>query len=301
MSRRIAFVFIIVAFAAGVGAGILGILWTTGRFQRSVVIPARSHLTLSLNAATPTPGTISLLGTEIAQINDKVDALSTQFSDLTIVADNSISGAPMAESTADPDLVPTTVAQQGDDPLPERALYRMTEDESLVHFKIDEVLAGNSTTVVATTRRVAGDIIVNFDDPPTSQVGTVAVNVRTLKTDNEFRDQSIRGQILRSSEDEYQFVTFVPVELIGLPSSPVNIGDTVQFQIVGELTIVGATRRVTFGANVTIISLDRIEGFASVEVLYSDFGLTVNPPPTVASVEDEVTLEIELVALRVEE
>lgn len=301
MSRRIAFLLIVVAFAAGVGAGTLGILWATGRISTPSRETSEVAPTLSLNMATPTPGAFSLVGTEIAQINVKVDSLSTQVSDLTLVGVDSIGAVPLPESSAEPDPTSTDNGREADESLPDRVLYRITEEESTAHFKINEVLAGNPTTVVATTRRVAGDIIVNFADPPASQVGTVAVNARTLKTDNEFRDQSIRGQILRSSEDDYEFVMFVPTELIGLPSSPVTIGETVEFQIVGDLTIVDVTRSVTFDASVTVVSLERIEGFASVQVLYSDFGLTVNPPPTVASVEDQVTLEIELVAQRVEE
>ena len=166
---------------------------------------------------------------------------------------------------------------------------------------IDETLIGNPTTVVGTTRRVAGDVIVNFQDPPASQVGTIAINARTLRTDTEFRDQSIRGQILQSSQDEFEFINFVPTELIALPQAPVEVGGMVNFQIVGDLTIRGVTRSVTFDTTVTVESKDRIVGFASTVVLYEDFGLTIQAPTNVTDIGDEVTLEIDFVALRVEE
>ena len=176
-------------------------------------------------------------------------------------------------------------------------LYQITEDESEARFLIDESFFGEDITVVGTTGRMAGEVLINFATPGDSQLGEIAVNVRTLKTDQEFRDQSIRGQILESSKDEYEFVTFAPTALQNMPEDAVSVGDTVGFQIVGDLTIKDTTNEVTFDATVTIEAEDRITGLATTEVLYADYGLTINPPPNIANIGDTVGLEIDFVAL----
>lgn len=185
--------------------------------------------------------------------------------------------------------------------LPERALYRITEDESEARFYIDEILSDEAIVVVGTTKRVAGDIIVNFSDPAASQLGVVAVNVRTIKTDNEFRDDSIKTLILRSNQEENEFVTFEPTELLSLSSDAVAVGDVVEFQIAGDLTIKGITLNKVFDATVTIVSEERIEGVAQLEIDYAEFDISIKPPPTVSGVGDTVILELDFVALQVEE
>ena len=140
-------------------------------------------------------------------------------------------------------------------------------------------------------------MIVNFANPAASQLGDIAVNARTLRTDNEFRDQSIRGQILQASQDEFEFITFTPRELQNLPESAVAAGDTIEFQILGDLTVRGVTNEVIFNATVTIVTADRLEGLATTEVAYQDFGLTINPPPNVAGIGELVTLELDFVAV----
>ena len=86
----------------------------------------------------------------------------------------------------------------------------------------------------------------------------------------------------------YEFINFAPVELLALPDAPVQVGDTLTFQIAGDLTIKDVTQRVTFDASVTLVSPERIEGQASAQVLYNDFGLTINAPPNVSGIADEV-------------
>lgn len=174
--------------------------------------------------------------------------------------------------------------------------YRIVSDESEARFYIDEVLLGNEATVVGVTQDVAGDFIVDFSNPSQSEVGTIAVNARTLATDNDFRNQAIRGQILQSAQDQYEFVTFEPSALENLPSEPVEPGETIEFQISGDLTVRGATNPVTFDASVTRAEDGSLQGTATTTILYSDFGISIQAPPSVSNIGDEVILEIEFVA-----
>ncbi len=306
MSKRAAFILIIIAFGVGTGAGMFGLLWATGRFVPPSRDTSEAVPTLSLDAAPAADlgelsDTVAALATEVSRVAGQTDAITTRLDAIQAALDAGAAQSAAAPTAQPSEPLATVEPEAAGEFAPERALYRITEDESEVRFKIDEILVGNPFTVVAATNRVAGDIIVHFSDPPASQVGQIAVNARTLKTDNEYRDQSIRGQILQSSRNVYEFINFTPVELLGLPTQPVSMGDTVEFQLVGDLTVKDTTQRLTFAARVTIVSEDRIEGFASTIVKYQDFNLTINAPPTVGGISNDVTLEIDLVALRVQE
>lgn len=218
--------------------------------------------------------------------------------------------APTATATEAPTEIPTeaptateteeVAAVEEEETTAARALFRITTEESEVRFNIDETLRGDDITVVGTTDQVAGDIIVDFSNPSSSTVGTIVINARTLETDNMFRNRALRSSILRSAQDEFEFSEFVPTELSGLPDS-VAVGDTIEFEIVGDLTVAGVTQPVTFVTTVNIESEGRISGLATATVLYDDFNITIPDVSGVTNIADEVILEIDFVALMVEQ
>ena len=177
-------------------------------------------------------------------------------------------------------------------------LYRIVPEESEVRFEIDEVLRGAPTLVVGITNQVAGDFIIDFADLAASQLGPVRINVRTLRTDEERRDRAIRSRILESASDQYEFTTFEPVRLEGLPGS-VELGQTIAFQIVGNLAIRDITREVVFDAELTVVAPDRVEGTAVTTIMRGDYNLTIPNVPFVASVDEDVLLGITFVAVAV--
>jgi len=175
-------------------------------------------------------------------------------------------------------------------------LYRIDKAESSVSFEIDEILNGNPFRVVGVTTEVAGEVLIDFDEPAASQLGTVVINVRTLATDSNFRDRAIRGPILGSSRDENEFATFEPTDIEGFPDS-VTMGDQVPLRITGTFSLSGESRPVTFDTEVTVVSADRVEVTGAATVLRSDFGLTIPDVPSVSDVADEILLVIDLVAV----
>ncbi len=181
---------------------------------------------------------------------------------------------------------------------PNQKVFRIVQDESSVSFTLDEDLRGVRTTVVGLTNQVAGDIQVDVENPANTQVGTIRINLRTLETDNDFRNRAIRSEILNSAQDEYEFTEFVPTAITGLPES-VTVGQPFTFQVTGDLKLVDTTRPVTFEVTVTPVSEDRIEGVGTATVLRSDYGLNIPNAPGVANVTDEVELKIEFVAVAV--
>jgi len=173
-------------------------------------------------------------------------------------------------------------------------IFEIVPAESEVRFMIDEVLRNEPFTVVGTTDQVAGEFAVDATDLSTIQMGPILVNARTLASDNDFRNRAIKNQILTT--DAYEFITFTPTDIIGLSGNG-TLGEGYDFQIVGDLTIRDVTQAVTFAASATALSETRLEGAASVTILYDDFGLVIPASQAVSAVDDEVILEIDFVAM----
>ncbi len=174
-------------------------------------------------------------------------------------------------------------------------LFNIVQDKSTVTFILHEVLRGTPTEVVGTTNQVAAQLYVNFDNPAQSKIGTIRVDVRTLKTPEEFRDRAIRGQILQSSQDQFEYSDFTPTSLEGLPAT-ITIGQPFTFKILGDLKVRDISQPVTFDATVTPTSKTEITGSASTSVTRTQYQLAIPSVPFVADVTDEVTLKIDFVA-----
>jgi polyisoprenoid-binding protein YceI len=109
------------------------------------------------------------------------------------------------------------------------------------------------------------------------------------------RNRTIRGQILQSAQDQYEFINFQPTALSGLPAS-VTMGEPFSFQITGDLTIRDITKPVTFDVTVTPKSETEISGTAKTTVQRGDFNLIIPNVPMVANVSEAVQLQIDFVA-----
>ncbi len=160
-------------------------------------------------------------------------------------------------------------------------------------FLIGEILAGSPNTVIGETQEVSGDIHVNPDDPAAVELGMIQIDAASFVTDNSFRNRAINSFILQSGD--YPLVTFEATELAGLPET-VAIGDSFDFELIGDLTIRDITRPVTFAVNVTVESSTRLTGAARATINRADFDLTIPSVPQVASVDEQVQLELDFVA-----
>jgi polyisoprenoid-binding protein YceI len=322
MNRGILIGLILLVIGAGLGAG--GMWWVLG--GSGTPSEPISAPTLSLD----TTEEVNTAATEVAQLRSdiddalggdqaddsarvaavgalaqQVDALSTAAADmLGTVMPSSADATTEAEPTeaaateVPPTATPEAVEASSDEGA--RSLYRINAELSEVRFIIHEELFGNPKEVIGATNEVAGDIIVDFSNPANSQVGEIRVNARTLETDDENRTRALRNQILQSRMDEFEFATFVPTGITGLPEEPVAVGDTVTFQLTGDLTVRNITSSVTFDVSVTLDSDERLEGSASTSTTRAAYELTIPNAPGVANVTDEVTLEIDFVADLVE-
>jgi len=215
----------------------------------------------------------------------------TATSEATAAAEPSAASATEAPVVAatEPAVEPTSAPAAAAAPV----IFELVQGESQARFIINEVLRGSPVTVVGSTDQVAAQIAIDAANPGATQLGQVSVNARTLATDQDMRNRAIKNFILNT--DNYEFVTFQPTELVGLPEA-VTVGESFTFQIVGDLTIRDVTKPVTFDVTVTPVSETRIEGLATTTFPYRDFGLSIPDSPSVDTVADDVTLELEFVA-----
>ncbi len=202
-----------------------------------------------------------------------------------------------AETAAAPTAIAAAPTETTTAPTAAAILFEIDQSGSQASFTLEEDLRGARTTVVGVTDQVAGQIAINLDDLAATQVGVITINARTLLTDNNFRNNAIRNRILNT--DQYEFITFTPTQIIGLPASAAA-GQEVSFQIVGNLTIRDVTNPVTFDVAATAVSPTQLVGTATATVTRAAYNLVIPSVPDVANVTDEVQLAIDFAATAVE-
>lgn len=183
----------------------------------------------------------------------------------------------------------------------ETAVYTIIPGESTVRFELEEDLRsaltgwalGARITVVGTSDQVTGQFTLDPNDPPTAQFEAIRIAADTFKTNEFMRNVAIRNQILHT--DTYPFIIFQPTEVVGLPS-PVTPGESVSFEIIGDLTIQETTRPETFAVTATLLSDGHITGTAHTVIERESYGLDIPSVANVTFVEEEVVLTIDFVA-----
>lgn len=212
--------------------------------------------------------------------------------DIAESATTTIENAADTTLTTEADTTATTEADSA-----AATAFVIDNAQSTVSFEIDEELRGEPQHVIGETDQVAGQVQVSLDDLSTAQFSQIVVNARTFQTDSERRDRAIRGPvILNSASDENELITFDVTSVAGLDGA-FSPGETVEFEIIGDLLIRDTTNEVIFAAQVTFVDETTVEGTATANVLRSDFGIGIPSVPGVANVTDEVILNIDFVAV----
>jgi polyisoprenoid-binding protein YceI len=207
------------------------------------------------------------------------------------VADDQLDSSDTASSAVEAPAVVEAVSEEAS--VANGLVYTIDTANSQARFIIDEILRNQDATVVGTTNQISGAVTFDSSDVQTAEISEILINARTIATDSNLRNRAIGNQILQTGQ--YEYISFVPTRLIGLPDS-VQAGQTYDFQIVGDLTIIGQTREVTFNTQATLLSDTEMSGLAATTLKYEDFGITIPFSQAVQAVADEVTLELEFTA-----
>ena len=130
---------------------------------------------------------------------------------------------------------------------------------------------------VGTTHSVQGSFQIRTGTNPLVGGMKITIDLRTLQTDSQMRDNYVRRNYLET--DTYPYATFVSVSTQNLPASYTD-GQTVHFQLIGNLTMHGKTNKETFDVQGKVQGTT-ITGTASSTIYMTDFGIS---PPNLANI-----------------
>jgi len=193
-----------------------------------------------------------------------------------------VAGAFVAlEGTARSQASPATRLEVGKG---SRAEYRVREQLARLNFPND---------AVGTTESVSGALVINADGSFASG-SKLTVDLRSLRTDEPKRDGFVRENTLETNR--YPSAEFVPRRQKGLPL-PLPATGTANLQLVGDMTLHGVTKEVTWNV-VATFGNDQIAGRATTTLQFATFNITKPSLARLMSVEDKIDLEVEFKAKR---
>jgi polyisoprenoid-binding protein YceI len=177
------------------------------------------------------------------------------------------------------------------------AVFQIDPSQSKAQFSLGEVLMGKPNIITGTATKVSGAISVTLDNPANSKIGPIQVDATSFATDSGMRDRMIQRFILQAQNSKYQYITFEPTAIEGLPAT-LGTGSAVPLKITGNLKVLDIVKPVTFNGTVTMKSDTELDGNATANVTFADFGVQIPQVPSVASVTPQVTLAIQFVATK---
>ncbi len=167
-------------------------------------------------------------------------------------------------------------------PIPSTGLqiFQIVPSQTTASYSVYEDLIFQNkpnNDAVGTTHSVQGSFKIRTGNSPLVAAMNIQVDLRTLQTDSTMRDNYVRRNTLQT--DTYPYATFVSVSTQGLPSSYSN-GQTVHFQLIGNLTMHGKTNKEVFDVQGKVDG-NTITGTATSTIYMTDFGIQ---PPNLANI-----------------
>ena len=172
--------------------------------------------------------------------------------------------------------------------------FQIVPEQTEASYSVQEQFLSQDLPVqaVGKTNAVEGQFQFSQDGQPTGEVTSIKVDLRTLTSDSQRRDNAIKTRWLES--ETYPFAEFVSTEAQNLPAS-YNEGDEVSFKLVGDITIRDVTKPVTFDVTGALQG-DTVTGTATTLIYMKDFGFEAPNIAGVLTVQDGVTLTVNFTA-----
>jgi polyisoprenoid-binding protein YceI len=149
-----------------------------------------------------------------------------------------------------------------------------------------------NNVVVGKTQSVQGNLYLTTSPVPQVAGVHLVINLTTLKTDSAQRDTFVKNRWLDSLH--YPNADFTSTCVKGLPAT-YTPGQTITFQVIGNLTVHGVTNQETFTVRGNVTG-NTITGTASTMVYMTDFGLTVPNLANFVVAQNNVVLAIDFTA-----
>ena len=195
-------------------------------------------------------------------------------------------------ATAQPTFPPVSVPSEG--PGGPGGVIVSLEDGTMARYVIGEQLANRDlpNDAIGETAEVAGSIVFDKDGNVVEQYSALVVDVSTLVSDSNRRDNYLRGNSLETSA--YPEARFQTKEVIGLPWPLPKSGEAT-FQLAGDFTVRDVTKPVTW--DVTVTFGPEVRGQAVTVFTFDYFEMSKPRLAFILSLDDEIRLELDIVAL----
>jgi polyisoprenoid-binding protein YceI len=162
---------------------------------------------------------------------------------------------------------------------------------SFAGFRIQEELARiGTTTAVGRTGDIEGSVQI---DGTTVSAVDVEIDMTTITTNESQRDGAVQRALETSQHPTATFTLTQPIDL----GDGAAAGQAVAVDAVGDLSVHGVTRSVTFPLEAQLVG-DQIVVVGALDVTFSDYDVEVPSAQIVVSVEDHGTLELQLLLVR---
>lgn len=198
------------------------------------------------------------------------------------------SAAPASESAAE------DVAATADDAtsglafqiISERSEAAYFADEKLANLPLPSTAKGSTTDIEGTFYLTPDGIALD-----TSVASTFTVDLTTLTSDKEMRDNRVQRDGLQTGQ--YPTATFTAASVTGYDPA-IAEGEEQTLQLTGIMDLHGVQEEITWEVKARRDG-DIITALATVNFDYADFGIPVLNVANFVSVEDDVTLQVQIV------
>jgi len=165
--------------------------------------------------------------------------------------------------------------------------YSDEDTGTFAGFRIAENLAGiGSTTAVGRTHDITGTMTIAGTSVTAA---TFKVDLTTITTDRAQRNDRVQQAL---ETNQFPTATFKLTQPIDLGANAAS-GSEVNVSAVGDLTLHGITKQVTFPLQAKLVS-GTVVVAGSLDITFSDYGVQVPQSQIVLSVADHGTLELQL-------
>lgn len=193
-------------------------------------------------------------------------------------------GTPPATAVCDPKAAP--------DASKVATTYKISSADSNAQYVAEEELAGKgANTAVGKTSAFIGTFYFDASGAPVA-CSRWDVDLRTLTSDSAKRDNYLYSNTLETQT--YPLATFILTSVEGL-SGPLADGKETTFTMVGDLTLHGVTKVVSW-TTVATLGGDTIKGTADTAFDMPDFNISPPKVGPVLSLDSHVKLHIDIVA-----
>ena len=158
--------------------------------------------------------------------------------------------------------------------------------DSVVGYRVKEILFGQSTEGVGRTKSVSGKLSIEENAVTTA---SFTVDMATLMSDAAKRDAQFNGRIMDVAS--YPTATFTLTAPIALPANALT-GDVISAEATGNLTLRGTTKPVTFAVQAQLTG-STFTVVGSITIVFDDWGIPEPGLPGI-TVEPEGLLEFSL-------